>query len=188
MKKTGKSPIFPSFCIHVVQKRHFFVFCVYTQKRVNTRRKDNRRKQKGQQKEPQTEQQKGGLLGQDAFFYWMFFCKSSSARTALAFGAGVVNGQLIILNFGTDLALQGIGQRVELDVGDLTAFVAKQVVVRLNDFIKAVGNTVDVQALNKTCLVHCVEVVINGRHGDGRHFQLCQKENFVSRQMAVGLL
>ena len=112
----------------------------------------------------------------------------SSSRATLALGANVVNGQFIILNLCADFSLKCIGQRMELDIGDLAAFVAKQMIVRLNDFIKAVGNTVDVQTLNQSCLVHCIKIIIDCRHSNRRHFQLCQKENLVSRQMAVGLL
>ena len=109
----------------------------------------------------------------------------SSSRTALALRANVVNGQFVILDLWTDFSLECVSQGVQLDVGNLAAFIAEQVIVRLNDFIKAVGNTVDVQTLNKSRLVHCVEVVINSRHSDGRHFQFCQKENFIGCQVTV---
>ena len=112
----------------------------------------------------------------------------SSSRAALALRANVVNGQFVVIDFGADLCFQRIGQRMELDVGNLAAFVAEQMVVRFYDLIKAIGNTVDVQTLNKTCLVHCIEIIVNGRHCDRGHFQFCQKENFVRCQVAIRLL
>ena len=68
----------------------------------------------------------------------------SSARATLALGANVMNGQFVVINLGTNLGLESVGQGLKLDVGDLATSVAKQVIVRLYDFIKAVGNTVDV--------------------------------------------
>ena len=112
----------------------------------------------------------------------------SSSRATLALGANVMNGQLIVVNFGADFRFESVGQGMELDVGDLAASVAKQVIVRLYNLVKAVCNAIDVQALYKACLVHCIEVIINGRHSDGGHFQLCQKENFVGGQVAIRLL
>ena len=112
----------------------------------------------------------------------------SSSRAALALGANVVNGEFVIFNLCADFSFECIGQRMEFNIGDLATFIAEQVVVRLNDFVKAVSNTVDVQTLNKSCLIHCVKVIIDGRHSDGRHFQFCQKENFIGCQVAVGLL
>ena len=53
-----------------------------------------------------------------------------------------MNRQLVVIDLCADFSLECIGQGVQLDVGDLAAFVAKQVVVRLNDLVKTVGNTV----------------------------------------------
>ena len=64
----------------------------------------------------------------------------------------------------------------------------KQVPVTVSDLVKAVCRAVDVKAVDHACLVHGIEIVIDGRHGNGRHLQLCQKENFVSGQMPIRLL
>jgi hypothetical protein len=45
-----------------------------------------------------------------------------------------------------------------------------------------------VQTLDLPCLVHGVEVVVNGRHGDGRHFELGEKEDLVGGQVAIRLI
>ena len=45
-----------------------------------------------------------------------------------------------------------------------------------------------VQAVDQSRLVHGVEVVVDGCHGDARHFQLGKEKDLVCRQMAVGLL
>ena len=59
-----------------------------------------------------------------------------------------------------------------MNVGDLSATVTQEVVVRLGDLVKAIGNAVNVQAVDHACLVHGVEIVVNGEEvtkyrGDG---------------------
>ena len=54
-----------------------------------------------------------------------------------------MNRQLVIVDLRADFSLKRFGQRMQLNIGNLTAFVAEQMVVGLHNFVKAVGNTVD---------------------------------------------
>ena len=75
-----------------------------------------------------------------------------------------------------------------MNVGDLSATVTQEVVVRLGDLVKAIGNAVNVQAVDHACLVHGVEIVVNGCHGNAGHLQFGKKKDLIRSQMSVGLL
>lgn len=62
---------------------------------------------------------------------------------AATLGADVMHGQFVVLDLGTERAFDLPCEGGELDVGDLSATVAEQVVVRLGDLVKAIGNAVD---------------------------------------------
>ena len=96
--------------------------------------------------------------------------------------------EFVVFDLGTEGGFDLLGEGGEVDVGDLAAAVAEKVVVRLGDLVKAIGNSVDVQTVDQTRLVHGVEVVVDGCHGNAGHLQLGKKKDLVGGQMAVGLL
>ena len=116
------------------------------------------------------------------------FSRCSSARCAAALVADVMNGQLVIFNLGAKLTFNVVDQLGQANVVDLTATVTQEVVVRFDDLVEAIGNAVNVQALDQACVIHCIEVVVDGCHCNARHLQFGKKEDLVGGQMSVGLL
>ena len=102
----------------------------------------------------------------------LFSRRTSSAGICAALVTNVVHSELIVLNLNGQLVLQRFRESGQTDVGDFSATVAEKVIVRLHNFVKAIGHAVDVQALDDAELVHGVEVIIDGCHGNTGHFQL----------------
>ena len=106
----------------------------------------------------------------------------------LAFAADVVNGQVVGFDLKAEMLLDALGERGKMKVGDPSATVAEQMVVRLHDLVKAIRRAVDVQAIDQSRLVHGVEVVVDRCHSDARHLQLREEEDLVCREVTVGFV
>ena len=90
-----------------------------------------------------------------------------------------MNGQVIALDLAAKRGFKGFPKRGKANVADPSAGVAKQMIVRLLNDLKAVGGAVDMGASHNAGFVHGVQIVIDGRHGNAGHFQLGKKENLV---------
>ena len=112
----------------------------------------------------------------------------SSFRSVSALGADVMDGQIIGFNLASEVTLDRLRKGGKVEIADLSATVAEQMVVRLYDLVKAVCRAVDVETVDHACLVHGVEIVINGSHRNTGHFQLCEEENFIGCQVTVGMI
>ena len=99
-----------------------------------------------------------------------------------------MNGQVVALDLGANGGFQRIKQLGQAQVCDLAASVAKQVIVRLGGELKKIGGSVDVGAQDHVRLVHGVEIVVNGCHGNAGHFKLGEKKDLVGAQVAIRLL
>ena len=108
---------------------------------------------------PKYKRKKTAESGKLSAVFFLFKTVSASAGGVAAIGADVVNGQLVILDGRADLRFERCGEGGEMDIGDLSAFVAKEMIVRFGDLVKAIGNAVDVEAVDQSRFVHGVEVV-----------------------------
>ena len=99
-----------------------------------------------------------------------------------------MNGEIVGFDLRSKITLDRLGERGEMQIADLSAVVAEQMVVRLYDLIKAIGSAVDVETVDHTCLVHSVEVIVDRCHCNAGHFQLCEEKDFIGSQMTVGMI
>ena len=105
-----------------------------------------------------------------------------------AFGTNVVNGEIV----PRDRHAKGAGQfsceTGQANVGELSAAVTEQMVVLVRGFFKAVSTAVHMHAADHSCIVHGIEIVVDGGHGNAGHTELGKKEDLVGRQMTVCLI
>ena len=76
-------------------------------------------------------------------FLFAMICLSALFCRCLALRADVMNGQIICLNLKSEMLLNACGKGRKVKVADFAASVAKKMVVRLCDLVKAIGSAVD---------------------------------------------